>query len=77
MEAIDSLTAHYQPLLEGTYNCIDRIVLNAYCPMLMVAGGVRNWYRKMNGDDKDLSDAALMRYAGRFSKASSTILHKE
>jgi len=68
MEAIDSLTEHYQPLLEGTYDCIDRIVLNAYCPMLLVAGGVRNWYRKMKGDDKDLSDAALMRYAGRFSK---------
>jgi hypothetical protein len=68
MKAKDSLTEHYQPLLDGEYDCIDRIVLNAYCPMLLVAGGVRNWCRQMEGSDKDMSDASMMRYAGRFSR---------
>lgn len=68
MKTNDSLTEHYTPLLEGTYDCIDRIVLNAYCPMLLVAGGVRNWYRLMEGSDNDMSDASMMRYAGRFSR---------
>jgi hypothetical protein len=68
MKTNDSLTEHYAPLLEGTYDCIDRIVLNAYCPMLLVAGGVRNWYRLMEGSDNDMSDASMMRYAGRFSR---------
>jgi hypothetical protein len=47
MKTKDSLTEHYMPLVEGSYDCIDRIVLNAYCPMLLRAGGLRNWYRIM------------------------------
>ncbi len=57
MKTKDSLTEHYMPLLEGSYDCIDRIVLNAYCPMLLRAGGLRNWYRIMEGSDEGLSDA--------------------
>lgn len=64
----DLLTEHYAPLLDGTYDCIDRIVLNAYAPMLLVPGGVRNWYRLMQGNDDDMSDATMMRFAGRFSR---------
>ncbi len=77
MKTKDSLTEHYAPLLEGTYDCIDRIVLNAYCPMLLVAGGVRNWYRVMEGDDKDMSDATMMRYAGRFSRRVQAFCKKK
>ena len=77
MEAKDSLTNHYKPLLEGTYNCIDRIVLNAYCPMLLVPGGLRNWYRKIKGDDQDLSTSSLMRFAGRFSRRVQFFCKKE
>lgn len=36
MKTKDSLTEHYNTLLEGEYDCIDRIVLNAYCTMLLV-----------------------------------------
>ena len=77
MKTKDSLTEHYAPLLEGTYDCIDRIVLNAYCPMLLVTGGVRNWYRVMEGDDKDMSDATMMRYAGRFSRRVQAFCKKK
>lgn len=76
MKTKDSLTLHYAPLLEGEYDCIDRIVLNAYCPMLMVPGGVRNWYRIMEGSDKDMSDASMMRYAGRFSRRVQSFCKK-
>lgn len=68
MSKVDRLTQHYEPLLDGTYDCIDRIVLNAYCPMLMVPGGVRNWYRLLKGGDADMSDESMMRFAGRFSR---------
>ena len=64
----DYLTQHYSNILDGSYDCIDRIVLNAYCPMLLIPGGVRNWYRIMQGDDRDMSDSTMMRYAGRFSR---------
>lgn len=77
MKTKDSLTEHYTPLLEGEYDCIDRIVLNAYCPMLLVAGGVRNWYRKMEGSDNDMSDSSMMRYAGRFSRRVQSFCKKK
>ena len=62
--------------LDGVYDCIDRIILNAYCPMLLVAGGVRNWYRIMEGSDKDMCDANMMRYAGRFSRRVQSFCKK-
>ncbi len=68
MKHKDSLTSHYSPLLEGHYDCIDRIVLNAYTPMLLIPGGVRNWYRIMRGGDEDMSNASMMKFAGRFSR---------
>jgi len=77
MKATDGLTEHYLPLLEGEYDCIDRIVLNAYCQMLLVPGGVRNWYRQMEGNDNDMSDATMMRYAGRFSRRVQSFCKKK
>ena len=77
MKTKDSLTEHYTPLLEGEYDCIDRIVLNAYCPMLLVGGGVRNWYRKMEGSDNDMSNSSMMRYAGRFSRRVQSFCKKK
>jgi len=44
--------------------------------MLMVPGGVRNWYRIMEGSDKDMSDATMMRYAGRFSRRVQSFCKK-
>ncbi len=77
MKIKDSLSKHYAPILDGEYDCIDRIVLNAYCPMLLVPGGVRNWYRTMEGSDKDMSDASMMRYAGRFSRRVQSLCKKK
>ena len=77
MKYTDFLSTHYASLLEGEYDCIDRIVLNAYCPMLLNPGGVRNWYRLMEGNDKDMSNASMMRYAGRFSRRVQLFCKKE
>ncbi len=68
METRDKLTAHYEPLLQGTYDCVDRLVLNAYCPLLLNPGGLRYWYRQIYGEDDSLSTAKLISYAGKFSK---------
>lgn len=45
--------------------------------MLLVAGGVRNWYRIMAGDDKDISDATMIRFAGRFSRRVQSFCEKK
>ena len=65
---VDRLTHQYQDLLEGTYDCVDRIVLNAYFRPGHNAGGFRVWWRRLTGSDDGLDNAHLMRMAGRFSR---------
>jgi hypothetical protein len=66
----------YADVLDGTYDCVDRIVLNAYSRLLMSPGGFRTWWRDLQGDDHDLDNARLMRYAGRFSRRVSAYAKK-
>ncbi len=46
MAAIDEFTARYGDLLRGSYDCVDRIVLNAYYPLGPNPGGFRTWWRR-------------------------------
>ena len=64
----DGLSALYQELLSGSYDCVDRIVLNAYFGMGHSPGGFRVWWRALTGSDETLDNAHLMRLAGRFSR---------
>src|SRR3989442_10465973 len=64
----DQLSDRYQDLLDGMYDCVDRIVLNAYFRPGHSAGGFRVWWRRLTGSDADLDTAHLMRMAGRFSR---------
>jgi hypothetical protein len=65
----DELTERYRDLLQGSYDCVDRIVLNAYNTLCYSAGGFRQWWRcLMDGSDEHLDNAHLMRMAGRFSR---------
>ena len=68
MNATDSFTARYDDLLEGTYDCVGRIVLNGYCPLLCSPGGFRTWWRDLYGSDDHLDNAHVMRWAGRFAR---------
>ena len=64
----DGLSTLYQDLLDGSYDCVDRIVLNAYFRMGHDPGGFRVWWRALTGSDETLENAYLMRLAGRFSR---------
>ena len=64
----DRLSTRYQELLSGSYDCVDRIVLNAYFRMGHSPGGFRVWRRALTGSDETLENAHLMRMAGRFSR---------
>jgi len=41
----DGLSTLYRDLLGGSYDCVDRIVLNAYFRMGHDPGGFRVWWR--------------------------------
>ena len=38
---MDDFSTHYTDLLTGSYDCVDRIVLNAYYPLGHHPGGFR------------------------------------
>jgi hypothetical protein len=65
----DELSARLAELLDGTYDCVDRIVLNGYHSVCYSAGGFRLWWRSLTGgSEEQLDNAHLMRLAGRFSR---------
>jgi len=66
---MDEFSARHADLLTGSYDCVDRIVLNAYYPLGHNPGGFRTWWRRWHDDgDDSLDDAHLMRLAGRFAR---------
>jgi hypothetical protein len=71
MNSTDEFTEYHAELLEGSYDCMDRIVLNAYFPVGMTGGGLRCWWRLLRGDDARLNDAQLREMAGTFSRRLS------
>ena len=65
----DELSNYYGDFLDGSYNCVDRVVLNAYFGLCYSAGGFRSWWRRLyNGSEEELDNTHLMRMAGRFSR---------
>src|SRR3954469_22757051 len=65
----DLFSQRYGELLTGSYDCVDRIVLNAYYPLGHNPGGFRVWWRRWHdGGDDTLDNAHLMRLAGGFPR---------
>ena len=69
MRAKDDLSLRYAGLLEGSYDCVDRLVLNGYLSMCHSPGGFRVWWRGWHdGRDDSLDNTHLLRLAGRFAR---------
>ncbi|MGH2519432.1 MAG: hypothetical protein ACRDF8_06505, partial [Chloroflexota bacterium] len=64
----DELTDYLANDLDGSYDCVDRLVINAYNVLCQQAAGFRFWWRRFMGSDADLDNTHLMRLAGRFSR---------
>ena len=43
----DDFSRRYAGLLSGSYDCVDRIVLNAYFTLGHNPGGLRTWWRRL------------------------------
>jgi hypothetical protein len=54
--------------LDQQYDCVDRIVLNAYFDRGQSPGGFRTWWQTRYGTEDNLDNAHLMRMAGRFRR---------
>ena len=65
---LDQFSQYYADFLDGAYDCVDRIVLNAYFQLAQTPGGLRVWWRELYGADDKLDKTHLMRVAGRFGR---------
>jgi len=65
----DDFSERHGDLVTGSYDCVDRIVLNAYVPVGHNPGGFWCWWRRLHdGSDDELDNTHLMRFAGRFAR---------
>src|SRR6266498_1678507 len=64
----DEFSQRYADLVSGSYDCVDRIVLNGYFSWGHNPGGFRVWWRRLHGSDNRLDDTHLMRMAGRLAR---------
>jgi hypothetical protein len=64
----DPWSNHYADLLEGSYDGVDRMVLNGYFRRGHSGGGFRAGWQKLCGSEDHLDNAHLQRMAGRFSR---------
>ena len=68
----DEFSLRYSDLVTGSYDCVDRIVLNAFFPLGHNPGGFRTWWRRWHGDsDAELDNTQLMRLAAGGSRGGS------
>lgn len=65
---LDRLSTRYASFLDGIYDCVDRMVLNAYFQFGQAPAGFRLWWRSLHGSDEHLDNAHLMRMAGRLAR---------
>ncbi len=49
MHQLDDFSTYHEALLDGHYDCVDRIVLNGYFPLGQQGGGFRTWWRALTG----------------------------
>jgi len=68
MFASDPFTQQHASLLEGTYDLVDRIVINAYFGMGGSGGGFCYWWKQLYGTTDNLNNTTLLRMAGRFAR---------
>ena len=64
----DKLSTRLAEFLTGSYDCVDRIVFNAYFQFGQAPAGFRLWWRQLEGSDENLDNNHLMRMAGRLAR---------
>jgi len=68
MTTPDAFAAYHAELIEDSYDCVDRLVVNCYYQLGQTGGGFRTFWRNWKGDDKRLSDQGLRQAAGDFAR---------
>jgi len=63
----DDFSTYVANLLEGTYDCVDRISLRGYFPLGHTSGGLLTWWNQLF-PGTPLTQEGLRRLAGGFAR---------
>jgi len=55
----DLLSVHYEIRLPGSYDCVDRVVVNAYFSLGHNPEGFQEWWRRLFGSEDHLNNTHL------------------
>ncbi len=69
----DDFSSYYEKELEGSYDCMDRMVVNAYHKMGQTAAGFRTWWRQLYGSDETLDRIHIMRMDLGFTQVTNLL----
>ena len=67
MRSIDDLTRDLSEMLEGHYDCMDRITLNGFFPLGSTSGGLLTWWNAL-AKGETLDEEKLRSFSGAFSR---------
>ena len=67
MRHTDDFTSYLGDLLDGVYDCTDRIALSAYFPLGQTSGGMLTWWNQLN-PGAPLTEERLRDFAGCFAR---------
>ena len=67
MKTPDELSSYLAELLEGTYDCTDRISIRGYFPLGQTSGGLLTWWNKLL-PQTPLTEERLRKLAGDFGR---------
>ncbi len=68
MTTPDAFAAYHADLIEASYDCVDRLVVNCYWRMAQAGGGFRTFWRLWKGNDSGLTNHALRQAAGDLAR---------
>src|SRR5687767_12081326 len=68
MSTSDAFASYHAHLIEATYDCVDRLVINCYFQLGQTGGGFRTFWRAWKGDDTRLNGEGLRQAAGDLAR---------
>ena len=68
MKTQDDFSGYVGELLEGHYDCVDRMTIKGYFRLGQQGGGMRYWWGQLHGHAKDLRPETFREMAGTFSR---------
>lgn len=77
MKTRDDLSEYVGELLDGRYDCVDRVVIKGYFRYGQQGGGMRQWWRLLKGSDKGLNSGTFREMAGTFSRRLRACMQKQ